>query len=129
MGIGAAAIFVAVAIFIALFNGPFAARGTVSVRAVTSVATAAFVILCAFGAISMLFAMHFFYRMVDSPKSGLTLFDARALKGKSLFSDRYLNEDGQVARGRLFAALRWFAGCWLGAVLLGLAMYSLLRGR
>jgi hypothetical protein len=125
--ISVAVIFIFMEISVALYAGPFASQWSELTRMVTSAAAAVFVVLCGFGAVSIFFAMYYFYRMVDSPQAGQTLFDARAARGGSLFSDSYLNEDGRAMRGRLFAALRWFLASWLGAVLLALVMYRLSR--
>lgn len=95
------------------------------VKFALSFATAAFLMLCALGAGAVVAAMYFFCRMVGSPRPSVTVFDARSPEIRSVFSDQYLNNEGRTARARLFIALRWFACCWVGATLLGLAMYVL----
>jgi hypothetical protein len=123
IGIGIVTILIFLFISDAFYTGPFATHGTASNRLTMSLGSVAFVILCTIGAISILAATYFFYRMADSPQRGMTLFDARAVKGRSLFSDSYLNEHGKTMRGYLFAALCWFAGSWLSAVLLAVIVY------
>lgn len=102
-----------------LFDETFNAVRSVPIRMCVSVATAVFIVLCVLTAASFFLSGYFFLQMVNSPQPGQTVFDARMLKGKSLFSDRYLSEEGKIARSRLFRSLRWFGACWVGGVCTG----------
>ncbi|WP_460902671.1 hypothetical protein [Paraburkholderia jirisanensis] len=103
-----------------LFNETFNAVSSPPIRVFVSVATAIFVVFCALAAGALFSAAYLFLRMVNSPQPGQTVFDARMLKGKSPFSERYLSEEGKTVRSRLFQALRWFGACWVGCLCFGL---------
>jgi len=98
----------------------FSAVRFIPTRILVSFASAIFIILCALATGALFSAAYFFLRMVNSPKPGQTIFDAQMLKGNSVFFDRYLNDEGRVARAHLLRALQWFGGCWLGALCIGL---------
>jgi len=125
LALGVVAIVLLAAVLAALLDGPMDGYRHMVIKIVASVATAAFVFLCILGAVSVFAAMYFFYRLVDSPRQGLTVFDARSLGIASVFSDRYLSSEGKVARTRLIVAMGWFLGTWVGAALLGVGMYLL----
>jgi heme A synthase len=118
---GSAALSALLAVLaVLLFDKTFNTVSSLPTRVFVSIATAVFVVLCALATGAWFSAAYFFLRMVNSPQSGQTVFDARMLKGKSLFSERYLSEEGKKARSRLFQALRWFGGCWVGCFCIGL---------
>jgi hypothetical protein len=123
--VGFVAIVSLVAVWAALFDGPMIGGRHMVIQIVTSVATGAFIFLSLLGGASVFAAMYLFYRMVDSPRAGLTIFDARSLDIASVFSDRYLSSEGKVARKRLIVVMGWFLGAWVGAALLGVGMYLL----
>ena len=102
-----------------LFDGTFNAVRSMPIRVCVSVVTAIFIVLCALTVASFFLSGYFFLQMVNSPQPGQSVFDARMLKGKSLLSDRYLTEEGKIARSRLFRSLRWFGACWFGGVCIG----------
>jgi hypothetical protein len=116
-----------IAIASLLFIETFSAVSFIPTRVLVSVATAIFIILCASAAGALFSAAYFFLRMVNSPKPGKTIFDAHMLKGNSVLSDRYLNDEGRVARAHLLRALRWFGVCWLGGLCIGLLAGWLVR--
>ena len=111
----------------ALFNGTLAAGEPMVVRLFVSVATAAFALLCLAGGGAVVAAAYFLYRMANSPRPGLTIFDTRSSLMSSIFSDQYLNSEGRIAKERLYIAIRCFVGSWICGVLLGIAMYYFYR--
>lgn len=130
-GLGRSAIVAAtlVALTAATYNSSFAGHGTPSIRLFTSIGAAMFCMLCFAAACAIFLAAYFFFRMASCSKPGLTILDARAVTGISVFSDAYLNERGKEERAQFVSSLRWFAGCWLCSVLLGMTMYLALGAK
>jgi len=111
----------AMMVVISLYNdATFLATRAAVARILVSVGAGVFAVFWVAGVASFFASGYFFFKMVNSPQRGQTIFDARMLKGKSLFSDRYLSDEGKATRSRLFQSLRWFGACWIGGVCLGL---------
>jgi hypothetical protein len=119
-----AILFVLSSIF---YNGPFARLEKATVRINTSVGAAIFTLFCIAGVFAIILTVYFFIRMVYHSNSGLTIVDARALTGLSVFSDKYLNERGKKERSLFYYSILWFIGCWLGGALIAIVMYLTLR--
>ncbi len=106
-----------------LYAGPLAAQQGAVARVAISLATAGFALLCLTAGGAIVAAAYFLYKMANSPKPGLTVFDARITNGKSIFSDRYLNADGVIARRRLYISIICFVSSWICALIVVIVMY------
>jgi hypothetical protein len=114
---------IALLVAVSLFrDSTFFATRTPLSRLLVSGGTGILVALCAVAVAALFASGYFFLKMVNSPQQGKTVFDARMLKGRSLFSDAYLSDEGKEARSKLYKALIYFCGSWTGAVFIGIAM-------
>ncbi|MEM5446533.1 hypothetical protein AB3X91_04410 [Paraburkholderia sp. BR14263] len=125
--LAASAALIVMVIAALLFGETFNTIRSLPIKICASVIAAVFIVLLVLTAVSFFASGYFFLRMVNSPQSGQTVFDARMLKGKSLFSDLYLSEEGKLARSRLLKSLRCFAIFWIGGVCAGLLAGWLVR--
>lgn len=123
------AVILAILVAVSLFrDATFLATRTTTPRLLVSGGTGILVALCAVAAVAIFASGYFFLKMVNSPQQGQTVFDARMFKGKSLFSDTYLSDEGKEARSNLYKALICFFGSWIGAVFIGIAMQITFSG-
>jgi hypothetical protein len=119
------AMFMTVSLFL---DTTFLTTSTTMRRLLVSAGTGILVALCAVAAIELFASGYFFLKMVSSPQPGQTVFDVRMFKGKSFFSDAYLNNEGKQARSKLCKSLICFFSSWIGAAFIGIAMQLIFNG-
>lgn len=124
-GAGILAMLVTVSLF---RDATFLATSTTMPRLFVSIGVGILVALCVVAAVALFSSGYFFLKMVNSSQPGQTVFDARIFKGKSLFSDSYLNNEGKESRSKLYKSLICFFSSWVGAALVGVAMQLTFHG-
>lgn len=81
-------------------------------------------LLCCFSVFLFgLLSFFYFFCMVRSARPGVTVFDARLGSGISVFSDKYLDDNGRLSRFVFFRMLLRFLSGFLGVVVLGFFIY------
>jgi tRNA(His) 5'-end guanylyltransferase len=118
-------VIVAISLFM---DETFLVTGTTVLRILVSIGAGIFATCCAATVASFFASGYFFIKMINSPQSGKTIFDARMLKGKSLFANDYLSEAGKIARTRFLKSLLCFFACWIGGVSIFAAMQLSIHG-
>jgi hypothetical protein len=123
------AVILAMLVTVSLFHdATFLATSATTPRLLVSIGVGILATLCAVAAAALFACGYFFLKMVNSPQPGKTVFDARMFKGKSLFSDAYLSNEGRDARSNLYKSLIYFLGSWIGAACIGVAMQLSFKG-